>query len=76
MVEIAVEEVMRIQSERWNINELEFDDIIWTYKGKPIEVDPKLVADYSHIGLNNCDFITSNYLPNRPWHHLGSWVED
>lgn len=67
--EIAVEEVWRIHEERWAINRLKFSNIIWTYQGKPLDIPRELLDDYELIGLNNCDFITSSYLPNKlaPW---------
>lgn len=67
--EIAVEEVWRIHEERWAINRLNFSNIIWTYQGSPLNIPKKLLDDYEFIGLNNCDFITSSYLPSElaPW---------
>lgn len=67
MVEIATEEVMRIQRERWATNKHKFRDIVWTYQGKPIDIPRKLREDFDLCGLNNMDFITSNFLPDRPW---------
>lgn len=69
---VAVEEVMRIHEERWAINRLRFSNIIWTYQGFPIDVPKKLLDDYELVGLNNCDFITSNYIPKKlaPWRKL------
>ena len=67
MIKIAVEEVMRIQKERLAINKLNFSDIVWTYAGKPLEIPQKLLDDFELCGLNNMDFITSNFLPDRPW---------
>ena len=67
MIEVAVEEVIRIHEERWVINKLKFSDIIWTYQGKPLDIPKGLARDYEFCGLNNMDFITSNFLPDRPW---------
>lgn len=67
MIEVAVEEVMRIINERSAINKLNFSDIVWTYKGKPLDLPKRLHDGWVLCGLNNIDFITSNYLPDRPW---------
>ncbi len=66
-VEIATEKVMRMQRERTEINGLDMDDIIWTYRGKPIDVPEQLQRDFGLTGLNNIDFITSNIIPESPW---------
>lgn len=66
-IKIAVEDVMRIQKERRAINSLNFADIIWTYRGKPIKCSKQKRDDFGLCGLNNMDFITSNYLTDRPW---------
>lgn len=67
MIEIAVEEVLRIHKERWVINKPDFLDIVWTYKGKPLDIPRQLLEDFNLCGLNNMDFITSNFIPVRPW---------
>ncbi len=66
-MEVAVEEVMRIQKERGAINKLDFEEIVWTYKGVPLEISVWIKRDWMFCGLNNMDFITSNFLPDRPW---------
>ena len=67
MAEVAVEEVLRIHRERWNINKLGFRDIMWTYQGRPLDIPVDQLDNWYFTGLNNMDFITSNYLRNRPW---------
>ena len=67
MRRVAAEEVMRIQRERHAINELNFRDIIWTYQGQPIDIPVQTLDEFEICGLNNVDFVTSNYLPDRPW---------
>ncbi len=67
MVEIAVEEIIRMTQERKAVLEHDFMDIAWTYKGKPLDVPHKLRENFYTTGLNNIDFITSDYIPNRPW---------
>ncbi len=67
MVEIAVEEVIRIHEERWAINKHSFGNIVWTYQGKPLDIPKQLLEDFEMCGLNNMDFITSNFIPKRPW---------
>ncbi len=66
-MEVSVEEIMRISRERQAINKLEFRNIVWTYQGKPLDIPSQLLDDFEICGLNNIDFITSNFLPDRPW---------
>ena len=69
-VRIAVEEVMRIHEERWAINRHEFRDIVWTYKGIPLNIPKRLLDDFGFCGLNNMDFVTSDFIPGRPWQKI------
>ena len=67
MIEIATEDVMRITRERCAINGHNFEDIIWTFNGSPIKITTQKQKHWLFTGLSNVDFITSNYLGDRPW---------
>ena len=63
---VTIEDVLRIQKERSAINRLKFENIVWTKNGKAIHIDPMVKDDWLLCGLNNCDFITSNYYKKKP----------
>lgn len=65
MKQIAIEDVLRIEKERWAINQLKFKNIIWTKGGKEIDIEPKVKEVYAYCGLNNCDFITLGYYKQK-----------
>jgi len=64
---IAVEDVMRIIKERRAINQLDFMEIIWTYQGEAVDIPEGAREKFLFTGLSNMDFITSNFLKDRPW---------
>ncbi len=67
-VNIAIEEVYRIQEERRAINKLEFQDIVWTENGKPINIPAEVLHTWLFCGLNNMDFIMAGQ------HRPDAWV--
>ena len=58
---IPIEMVYDMQRMRQRINKPYFGDIVWTKNGKPLKINPKVLDDFEMTGLNNCDFITTNY---------------
>jgi len=62
---IPIEDVMIMQAIRDRINKPDLLDIVWTKKGKPLEIPQKIIEDFHLTGLNNCDFITSNYYQSQ-----------
>jgi len=56
---VDIEHVRKIQVERMKINKVPFEQIEWYEDGKKVKMDPKVVKEFSFIGLNNTDFITS-----------------
>jgi len=61
MERIAVEDVWQMQDERGRINRARLDEIIWTLDGKELTIKPEIIEHFESTGLNNCDFITTNY---------------
>ena len=60
-MEIAIEEVQKLNERISEINRLKFDDIVWTKDGKPVEFDSRLLADWKFMGLSNRDFVNYNH---------------
>jgi predicted ATP-grasp superfamily ATP-dependent carboligase len=58
---IAIEEIREMQKRRNEINKLDLCDIIWTENNEEVKIDSKVIEDFELTGLNNIDFITSNY---------------
>jgi hypothetical protein len=58
---VDIERVRKIQEERTKINKADLEDIEWYEDGKKLEISPKVIEDFKFIGLNNTDFIISNY---------------
>lgn len=58
---IAVEEVRRLKARLREINALDLKDIVWTEDGKEVEVPPARLEEWRFIGMNNADFIDTNY---------------
>ncbi len=65
-IKIDIEDIFEIQERRRNINKLDFADIEFCSNGKPLNIDPKVREEFSFIGLDNMDFITSNYYLKKP----------
>jgi len=61
MIKINIEEIFEIYDRRKIINNFDLMDIEFCVDGKPIEIDPKVKKEFEFTGLNNIDFITSNY---------------
>ena len=57
----SIESVKAMQSIRESINSPNILDIIWTVDGHPVDIDLQTIEDFALTGLNNCDFITSEY---------------
>jgi hypothetical protein len=58
---VDLEEVWDIVKRRKAINAPMIEEIEWYEGGVKLEIDPKVSAEFSDIGLNNIDFITSGF---------------
>jgi len=56
---VDIEKVRWIMDERRKINIVRLEDIEWYENDKKINIPEEVVDDFSSIGLNNIDFITS-----------------
>ena len=60
--QIRVQEILDIAKRQREINGRELTEIDFLYEnGNIIEVDKKIVEDFRFCGLNNTDFITSEF---------------
>ena len=58
---IRAEEIKEIRDRLREINKLDLMDITFTENGKPIEVEKSLLDKFKFTGLNNTDFIDSEF---------------
>jgi len=58
---VNIEHVRKIQEERKKINSVPLEQIEWYKNGKKIDIDPKTIKEFQFMGLNNTDFIISNF---------------
>lgn len=63
--QIAIEDIYEIHAKRVEINRLSLDEIEWTYDGKVINIDTDTIREFAFTGLNNFDFILSNYYEKK-----------
>ena len=60
-MDISVEYVMWLQKEVSKINRCDLYDLIIWEGSKKVELSKELLDSFAMTGLNNMDFITSNY---------------
>ena len=65
-IKVNIEEIFEIEERRKLINRLDLMEIEFCVDGEPIKIDPKVRKKFEFTGLNNIDFITSNYYLRRP----------
>ncbi|HDY68753.1 hypothetical protein LCGC14_2039500 [marine sediment metagenome] len=58
---VKVEKIREIQKERRDINRRELCDIDFYEDGKLLEIDPEIIKHFMFTGLNNTDFIDSDF---------------
>ena len=56
---IAIEDVERLWDKIRDINEVPFDDIVWTLDGKEFDIHPTFFRFWMQGGHDNMTFITS-----------------
>ena len=61
MVRVDIEKIIKIKEELRKINALSMDEIEFFENGQKIIIDPELLKEWDYIGLNNTDFITSEF---------------
>lgn len=65
MRKITIERVTELINIIDNINAIPFEEIEWHLDDKPIQLDSKIVKEWKFIGLNNVDFVRSNYMSDK-----------
>lgn len=65
MVEISVEEVMKLQNRLDEINLIPFCDIQWLENGETLMVDKSVKDEFRFTGLCNSNFITTGYYQEK-----------
>jgi len=60
-IKVDIEDIFEIEERRRSINELDLKDIEFCSKGVPLDIDPRVTEEFKFVGLNNIDFITTNY---------------
>ena len=59
---IDIEEIIALQARRREINALDLKDVKFFKDGKPVEVTPEQIEEWSFIGLSNIDFVETHIL--------------
>lgn len=60
-MKVNVERILELKKELRLINEQHLHDIDFYKDGEKLNIDSSIIDDFSYVGLNNVDFITSNY---------------
>jgi predicted ATP-grasp superfamily ATP-dependent carboligase len=60
-IKIDIREILQISERRRQINRLNLEDIEFYDGDKKLDIDKKIVEEFEFIGLNNVDFITTDY---------------
>ena len=60
-MKVNIERILEIKEELRLINEHNLHDIDFYKDGKKLDIDSSIIGDFCYVGLNNVDFITSNY---------------
>ena len=58
---IAVEYIRWLIDERNKINQTPLDEIVFFENGMQLDISKEVVDEFSLIGLNNIDFISSGF---------------
>ena len=60
-MKVTVEYIRWLIDERNRINQTPLEDIVFFEDGLKLDIPKEVVDDFSLIGLNNIDFISSGY---------------
>ncbi|MDB4430900.1 hypothetical protein N9137_00750 [Pseudomonadales bacterium] len=61
MTTISIEYILHLMEERAKINSLDLNEIVFTENGQPVDIPQELIEKFLYTGLNNMDFISSQY---------------
>ena len=65
-MQIAIEYIRWIQEERAKINREKLENIEFFENGMKLDIPQKVYDDFKFIGLNNIDFIWSDFYKEKP----------
>lgn len=65
MKRVAIERLLNLKKELWEINRLALSEIVWLKDGKVMDIPQNIIDEFMFIGLSNIDFITSGYYKGR-----------
>ena len=60
-MKVNIERILELTEELKCINRQDLSDIEFYKNGKKLVIDPKIIEDFEFVGLNNVDFINTNY---------------
>jgi hypothetical protein len=60
-MKVAVEYIKWLTEERQKINKTPLEEIEFYENGMKVDVSEKMIKDFKFVGLNNIDFITSDF---------------
>lgn len=60
-MKVNIERILELKEELRLINEQHLHDIDFYKDGEKLDIDRKTIDEFYYVGLNNVDFITSNY---------------
>lgn len=63
-MKIEIEEILKIKERLREINSIDLNKIEFTEGGKVIDINPKYIEEFRFIGLNNSDFIYTEFYKN------------
>ncbi len=62
---IQIEEIKKLKKRLLEINNLNLLDIIFTENGNPVEINENVLNEFKFTGLNNTDFIDSEFYKQK-----------
>lgn len=60
-MKVDIEHIKYLKSKLAKINEVPLEDIKFYENGKLLKIDKSLIEEFKSLGLNNVDFIMTNF---------------
>ena len=58
---IDIERIKKLKAELSEFNKMPLDKIRFYENGERVYIDPKIIKDFEFTGLNNVDFVMTNF---------------
>jgi hypothetical protein len=71
-MKVNIEKFLKIKKELDKLNSTPLEEIQFFENGEPIEIDERLLEQWKYIGLNNFDFIITEFYKENP---EKSWLQ-